>query len=107
MHQAQPRPTFTEFLESEMPSWLKKFGAHLYTIDGEIAVNKICLYENLEDELEQVRLQLGIPEKLQLPKAKVQHRTDKRSYREILSEEQVQQIAEMFSQEINMFGYKQ
>lgn len=106
MHQTEPRPTFSEFLGSEMPSWLKKFGFYLYTIDGEIAVNKICLYENLDKELEEVRLRLGIPEKLQLPQAKAQHRQDKRSYQEILNEEQIKKIEEMFSQEIHLLGYK-
>lgn len=106
MYQTEPRPMFSEFLESEMPTWLQKFGFHLYTIDGEIAVNKICLYENLEDELEQVRLHLGIPEKLQLPKSKAQHRKDKRSYQEILNQEQIEKIAKMFEQEIRLFDYK-
>jgi len=103
--QSEPRPTISEFLESEPPLWLKKFGFDLYTINEQVAVNKICLYENLEEELEQVRLLLHIPEKLQLPQAKAQHRKDKRSYRDILDEKQIRKIEQMFSKEISLFGY--
>lgn len=106
MHQSEPRPTISEYLNSEMPSWLIKFGIDLYSINGQIAVNRICLYENLEEELEKIRLQLGIPEKLQLPTAKAQHRTDKRSYKDILTDEQIKKIGLMFSREINLFGYQ-
>jgi hypothetical protein len=102
---SEPRPTMDEFLESEPPQWLKKFGSDIYTIDGQVAMDKICLYENLEEELEEVRLRLHIPEKLQLPRAKAQYRKDKRSYREILNEEQIKKIGELFRQEIKLFGY--
>jgi hypothetical protein len=105
MHKTEPRPSLTEFMNSEPPQWLKKFGFDIYTIDGQIAVDKICLYENLEEELEQVRLRLNIPEKLKLPQAKAQYRIDKRNYREILNDEQVREIGEMFQQEISLFGY--
>lgn len=104
--QSEPRPTLSEFLESEPTLWLKKFGFDMYTIAGQVAVNKICLYENLEEELERVRLLLGIPEKLQLPQSKTQHRQDKRSYHDILDEKQIEKIEQMFSREISLFGYK-
>jgi hypothetical protein len=105
MCQSDPRPTISEFLESETVLALKKYGFDVYTIDGQVAVNKICLYENLEEDLEQVRLLLHIPEKLQLPLAKTQYRKDKRSYRDILDEKQIRKIERMFSQEISLFGY--
>jgi Sulfotransferase family len=103
--QSEPRPTISEFLESEPALSLKKFGFDLYTINEQIAVNKVCLYENLEEELEQVRLLLNIPEKLQLPQAKTEHRKDKSSYRNILDEKEIKKIEQMFSTEIRLFGY--
>lgn len=105
--QEEPRPSMDEFLSSRAVPFLKKFGVELYTIDGEIAVDKVCLYENLEVELEQIRLLLGIPEKLQLPAAKGGFRKDKRNYREILSANQIARISELFEQEISRYYSEQ
>lgn len=86
--------TISEFLDSNISKNLRKKGLELYSINDEIAVNKICLYENLEEDLEQVRLHLGIPGKLVLPKVKSTFRKDKKSYREILDESQKEKIRE-------------
>jgi hypothetical protein len=101
----EPRPTITEFLESEFPPRLKRMGYDLYTIDGGVAVDKICRFENLHEELETIRNQLGIPEKLELPRAKSSYRKDTRNYREILNDIEKEKIAELFFEEINLFGY--
>jgi hypothetical protein len=103
---SEPRPALSDFIESGAPSILKKRGIDLYTIDGEIVVDKVCLYENLEKDLEAVRTHLGLPRTLVLPRAKSSHRKDKRCYREILNREQQQRIGELFSREINIFGYE-
>lgn len=85
---------------------LKKKGIGNYTINDEIAVNRICLYENLEAELEYVcNHVLGLPEPLSLPRAKGQFRKDKRHYRDVLSMQDRDHIAQRFSREIEMFGY--
>jgi len=60
----------------------------------------------MSEELEEVRKHIGIPEPLELPKAKSGFRKDKRNYREILSEEDKRIIAELFSDEINLFNYQ-
>ena len=83
---------------------LRGFG--LYTIDGQAAVDKICRFENLEEDLEAVRIRSDIPEKLDLPHAKSRFRKDKRSYRDILDAEQQAIIAEFFSDEIKLMGYE-
>jgi len=103
---AEPRPTIAEFLESKYPLMLRKHGFNLYTANGEIIVNRVCRYENLSEELEQVRVQLGLPEKLDLPWAKSSFRNDRRSYRDILSPKQQEEIGKLFNQEISMFGYE-
>ena len=61
VHITEPRPAILTFIESGRPLILKKRGSGLYTIDGKIAVDKVCRYENIADELEQVRNRLGIP----------------------------------------------
>ena len=106
-YQLEPRPTIAEFLKSEFNPlvFLRRTGFKLYTIEGEIVVDRVCLYENLNEELAQLKIKLGLPEELQLPRAKSSSRKDRRSYREILDEDTKTQIRETFSKEISMFGY--
>ena len=85
---------------------LEPLGIDLYTIDGKVSVDKVCLYENLEEDLEDVRIRCGLPGKIVLPHAKGSHRKNRRSYREILSEEQADIIRERASKEIALFGYQ-
>lgn len=103
---SEPRPTISEFIESNVPLKLKRKGFELYTINGQIAVDKICRFENLAEELEAIRTQLGIPEKLDLPRAKSRFRKDKKSYRDYFGEEEKRKIAEFFSDEISILGYE-
>ena len=56
--------------------------------------------------MEVVLKQFGISEKLELPRAKSRFRRDKRSYRDILGEEEKAKIAELFCDEISLFGYE-
>ena len=99
-------PNISEYISAGYPEQLRVRGFYNYTIDGKIAVNRVCLYENLEAELEYVCNHiLGLPEPLILPRAKGQHRKDKRHYREILGNEDRDRIAELFTEEIRRFGY--
>lgn len=102
----EPRPTIAEFLDSEVPAMLTKMGLGVYTIDGEVVVDRVCRYENMANELEEVRNHIGLPEKLELPRAKSQFRKDKRSYSEVLDEEQKEKISRLFSKEIGLWGYE-
>jgi hypothetical protein len=105
-YKSEPRPPISEFIESDIPQLLKKKGYEVYTIDGGLAVDKICRFENLSEELEEVRKKVGIPEKLELPRAKSKFRKDKRDYREIFGEADKARIADLFHDEINLFGYE-
>ena len=106
LNQSESRPTISKFINSEDILFLKKRGYNTYTIDRKIVVDKICKFENIIEELETIRIQLGIPEKLDLPRAKSRFRKDKRSYRDILNEDDRDRIAELFRDEINLFGYE-
>lgn len=105
-NQSEPRSTLAEFIRSDEPLLLKKKGYELYTINGKIAVDKIGKFENISEELEQIRNKVGIPKKLELPRAKSQFKTDKRSYAEILTAEDRDKIATLFHDEINLLGYE-
>lgn len=45
----EPRPSMSEFLQSKMPTLLKRRGIDLYTIDGIVVVDKIYRYEYLQE----------------------------------------------------------
>ena len=105
-HPDEPRPTISEFIQSDAPLVLKRRGIEVYTIDGQIAVDRICQYENLASELEVLRQRIGIPEAIVLPKAKAGFRQDKRHYRDILGEDDQAIIARFFADEIALFGYQ-
>lgn len=102
----EPRPTITEFLDSTIPQILKKRGYELYTINQKIAVDKVCLYENLSKELEAVKNHIGITGELELPQAKSQFRKGKHDYHSILGKKEKEKIALMFRDEISLFGYE-
>jgi hypothetical protein len=104
-NRSEPRPTISEFLESGIPNILKRRGFQCYTINGEVVVDKVCLFENLKEEIESIRVHLGLPERIKLPRAKSSFRKDKQSYREILGEDEIDKIRELFRDEIALFGY--
>ena len=103
---SEMRPPISEFISSNVPLSLRKKGYKIYTIDGKVVVDRICKYEDIHEELETIRNQLGIPEPLELPMTKAGIRTDKRNYRDILGEGDKKRIAELFREEINLIGYE-
>ena len=98
--------SLSELIHSDQLLSLKKRGYYNYTINGKIAVDRVCLFENLEAELEYVCNHiLGIKGSPVLPHAKGQYRQDKRHYREVLSPADSDRIAGLFAEEIEHFGY--
>lgn len=104
--QSEPRPTLAEFIDSNALEKLRKTGFELYSIDGRVAVDRVFLFENLQEDLEKLRDLLGLPETPSLPRAGSIYRKDKRHYRDILNGEQKERIASIFSKEIGLFGYE-
>ncbi len=101
-----PKQTISEFINSGIPEVLHDFGYGRYTIDDKIVVDRVCLYENLSQELEYISNKLNLPEIPVLPKAKSAVRKDKRHYREILGPADKNNIEKLFHKEINLFNYK-
>jgi hypothetical protein len=95
-----------EFLRSSAPSVLNRLGVELYSIDGEVAVDRVCLFEKLNDELEEVRQGLGLPEPLDLPRAKASFRKVRKHYRDYFGEEEKAMVEELFSREIALHRYE-
>lgn len=99
------RPSLSDFVESQKALSLKQRGIGAYTIDGKVAVDRICRFENVTEDLEEVRSLLKLPEPLDLPFAKSSSRQDKRSYREILNDADRDKISKLFAEEIALMGY--
>lgn len=106
LYKSEPRPSISQFVNSDEPLRLRKKGRELYTIDGKVVVDRICRFESLADELEVVRNRVGIPEPLVLPMAKSSFRKDKRCYRDILGDEDKVRIMKLFRDEIDILGYE-
>lgn len=103
---ADQMPPLSDFLESRDIRSLQRKGYGLYTINNQVAVDHVCRYEHLERDLEKVRQHLGLPEPLQLPRAKSGVRKDKRHYSEVLGDAERERIAERFKNEIRLMGYE-
>jgi hypothetical protein len=106
LNKSEPRLTIQDFIRSNAPMRLKNGGYKNYTIDDQVVVDKVCKFENITEELNAVRKLVGIPEPLDLPRAKSKYRTDKRNYRDILAKEDRSYISKLFHDEINLMGYQ-
>lgn len=105
IYPSSPRPDLKAFLRSPEIHRLKDKGRHVYTIDGKVAVDRVCRYEALEKELGEVCRQLKLPALGPLPRAKSRFRADRRPYREMMDAEDRDLIAELFGDEIDLMGY--
>jgi hypothetical protein len=103
--QTEPKPSMAEFLKSKAVRDLTKRGIEVYTIRGQVVVDRICRYENLSEELAFLEQRLGLPGPIEMPRAKAGHRRDRRHYRDVLSDEAASQIAQKFGREIELLGY--
>jgi hypothetical protein len=103
---AEPQTTLSDYIatQAHMDN-LNQRGIDIYTINGEVAVNKVYQFENLAEATEDIRKIVGIPEKISLPKAKSQYRKDRQSYHTLLKWHEVDRIAKHFSKEIELFDY--
>lgn len=99
------KPPIRDWLLDRGIDGLINSGRDLYTIDGEVVVDRVLRYERLEDDLAWFAAEVGLPGPLTLPRAKSGFR-DGRHYREMLSDELRDLIAERFAPEIERFGYE-
>jgi hypothetical protein len=80
---------------------------HITDDCGNIIVDKVCRFEDLNNELKQVCEKLGIYEPATLSHIGERERSSEdRDYRSWYSPETRQMIAERFSEIINRYGYE-
>lgn len=94
--------TFEEFLESDQARRLASNWAN-YAIGDRLAVDAVCRYENLEEDLARVTEVLGLDD-LDLPRAKGGLRMA-RDYRAMYNDVTREKVAELSSRTISAFGY--
>ncbi len=97
--------TLSEFIENFNPDDMA--GESIYKINGEIVLDKIYKYEELDASLEDISTKLQLSEVLALPELKVhsKSRLDKRHYKEVLNQKEVDIISNYFGAVIKEQSY--
>ena len=102
---------------SRRPEWNVPFGAflhsrrlerlaknqHIYRLRGQVAVDRVCLFESLVPDLAEVCDLVGLPS-LELPHAKSS--PDRGHYRELYEPGDVEVVRKVFADTIETFGYE-
>ena len=100
----QPRRPLLQFLKEVGARSLSN--AHIYLIDGKIAVDRMITYENLAVQLEEIREHLALPEPLSLPRAKGTHRVERSHYTDLIGPAERAVIDSACRREIELLGYR-
>lgn len=98
-----PRPPLLTFLGDVGDRSLSNFA--IYAIDGTLAMDRVIRFERLTEDLEDVRNLLGLPERLDLPRAKGGHREEKRHYSELIEAPERAIVDAACAREIDLFDY--
>jgi hypothetical protein len=98
-----PKPNLFEYLQTVDANHLSNFD--IYSIEGDLAVDYVGFYENLDVEIDTIGEMLELPNKIILPKAKGATRKDKDDYTNIVGVEEKKIIDSVCAREISLFGY--
>ncbi|HIB83910.1 MAG TPA: hypothetical protein EYO59_04730, partial [Chromatiaceae bacterium] len=101
---AKKRPSLETFLKKRRKSYVENYDLH--TIDGENALDFVGRYETLEEDFGRVIEQLGLTDKVRLPRANVNSMGGIAPYRDMYTEKTRNQVAEWYAREIEAFGYE-
>jgi hypothetical protein len=87
--------------------WPKKLHTafHLYSLRGEVAVDFLGKYENLQSDFNHVCRSIGIPE-LVLPHSNQTHSRNRREYHELYTDRMRRRVERVFRREIELLGYQ-
>lgn len=100
------RPELPDFETYVQEIWIEQLSNNrrLYRIRGQMALDRVLFYENLDAELTEVWEQLGLPGTPDLPRAKGNARPAGH-YRELYSDASRARVAAVFADTIEAFGY--
>jgi hypothetical protein len=109
--QVVPKPTFRQYLIAmadgdDLAGVISPFFDNwpLYTIDDQVAVDRVCRFERLLPDLAAALEEAGVPWDGWLPRLKQGGMST--SYRALYGAEERAMVAELFKREIDMFGYE-
>lgn len=94
--------SFEEYLESGRC----QIDYPLYTIDGELAVDRVGRYEDIEKDWEQILSHVGLPAESLSERANAWQRTNSEPYQNYYTDKTRQLVAELYANEIALFGYR-
>ncbi len=98
--------SFDEYIQSGRFTRISREGGiGLYVIDGIVAVDKVFLYEKLNDEYYGLAQRFGIEQMPELLVLKSKSRSDQRPYQEIFTENQRKIVETACKREIELFNY--
>ncbi len=100
---SEPRPETCDYLLSARIELLSNWD--IYTINDHVAVDFVGRYENLTDDLTTVKEKIGIPGKLNLPRAKAGYRKSREHYTNVLDAQSRTRIKLVCAKEIAAFNY--
>ncbi len=96
--------SFSEFVRSGRGNLVQ--GYDLYTIDGEVVVDRILRFESLAEEVADVARYLGIDGIPPLPRAKGGVRDPRSSRHDLYDDLSRAKVAQVFAREIALLGYE-
>ncbi len=98
------RPSFERFMQDRRRAFVTNYA--IYTIDGELAVDFVGRYENLQDELAKALDLAGVGRHLEVPRTNVTPDKDQaRDYRNYYSDATRERVAEWYAPEIALLHY--
>lgn len=97
--------TFEEFVWSPAVEDYALRQPRAYRIQGELALDEVCRYDRLEQDLGRIWARLDLPGSPELPRAKGGTRSDKRHYSTYYDEASAARVAEVFAPAIDAFGF--
>lgn len=80
----------------------------IYTIDDQVAVDRVLRYETLTEDLRDLMRELGVEWDGWLPRAKRQTGTAQRpsDYRSVYTDREIETVARLYDREIRLGGYR-
>lgn len=98
------KPSISEFVRSEKAAKASCFD--IYSGKNKIMVDKVYLFEQMDEALQDIQEKCGLPGELEMPFTKHKFRKNKAHYSEILSDEERIHIGKIFAREVAHFGYE-
>ena len=98
-------PSFDSFIRNPLRRKISP-NYDIYSIGGEVAVDFVCHYHRLEEDLATVLERLGLDGPVTLPRAKSGFRKEKKHWRDYYTPQTRDIVGRWYRREIETFGYR-